>query len=398
MAEPTLGAPERRRVLVAILVYNGRAFVPRALASAAQLRRTSRHDVDVLVLDDASPDPGWTSELRDICEHLGLGFYASPRNLGIPRNMNLGLLRAEAAGYDHVVILNSDVVLPANMIDGLLAVAATDPKIASVTAWSNNASIFSLPNDDADRFLADAPTVDAVSRFLAEEFDDEPIDVPVGVGFCMCISKEAIAEVGLFDPVFGRGYCEEVDWCRRAVSLGWRNVLAPSVFVYHIGSASTRLAGLLAPGEQTVHTHEEIVDQRHPDYRGEVAAWHAKGGVEAVVERGLRGLVAAAAAERGYVLDATWLRREPEDHSDDRVRITINPDGPSPLVEASAHGWRCAIPVGPDGILAAVGGFVGCPPSQVRILDRGSVATALEADALATGVPVHSLRRYPERV
>ena len=398
MAEPTLGAPERKRVLVAILVYNGRAFVPRALASAAQLRRTSSHDVDVLVLDDASPDPGWTSELRDICEHLGLGFYASPRNLGIPRNMNLGLLRAEAAGYDHVVILNSDVVLPANMIDGLLAVAATDPKIASVTAWSNNASIFSLPNDDADRFLADAPTVDAVSRFLAEEFGDEPIDVPVGVGFCMCISKEAIAEVGLFDPVFGRGYCEEVDWCRRAVTLGWRNVLAPSVFVYHIGSASTRLAGLLAPGEQTVHTHEEIVDQRHPDYRGEVAAWHAKGGVEAVVDRGLRGLVAAAAAERGYVLDATWLRREPEDHSDDRVRITINPDGPSPLVEASAHGWRCAILVGPDGILAAVGAFVGCPPSQVRILDRGSVATALETDALAAGVPVHSLRRYPERV
>ena len=398
VAEPTLGAPERKRVLVAILVYNGRAFVPRARASAAQLRRTSSHDVDVLVLDDASPDPGWTSELRDICEHLGLGFYASPRNLGIPRNMNLGLLRAEAAGYDHVVILNSDVVLPANMIDGLLAVAATDPKIASVTAWSNNASIFSLPNDDADRFLADAPTVDAVSRFLAEEFGDEPIDVPVGVGFCMCISKEAIAEVGLFDPVFGRGYCEEVDWCRRAVTLGWRNVLAPSVFVYHIGSASTRLAGLLAPGEQTVHTHEEIVDQRHPDYRGEVAAWHAKGGVEAVVDRGLRGLVAAAAAERGYVLDATWLRREPEDHSDDRVRITINPDGPSPLVEASAHGWRCAIPVGPDGILAAVGAFVGCPPSQVRILDRGSVATALETDALAAGVPVHSLRRYPERV
>ena len=388
----------RQRVLVAILVYNGRAFVPRGLASAAQLRLTSRHDVDVLVLDDASPDVGWSEELREICERLGLGYYGTPRNLGIPRNMNLGLLRAEAAGYDHVVILNSDVVLPANMIDGLLAVAATDPKIASVTAWSNNASIFSLPNDEADRFLADAPTVDAVSMVLQDEFGDQAVDVPVGVGFCMCISKEAIAEVGLFDPVFGRGYCEEVDWCRRAVSLGWRNVLAPSVFVYHIGSASTRLAGLLAPGEQTVHTHEEIVDQRHPDYRGDVEGWRARGGVDAIVERGLRRLVATAAAERGYVLDATWLRREPEDHSDDRVRITINPDGPSPLVEATANGWRCALPVGPDGILAAVGSFVGCPPSQVRILDRGSVAAALEVDALAAGVPVRALRRYPERV
>lgn len=385
-------------MLVAILVYNGRAFVPRALASASALRLTSRHDVDVLILDDASPDPGWSEELQGICARLELGYYVSPRNVGIPRNMNLGLLRAEAAGYDHVVILNSDVVLPANMIDGLVAVSASGPNIASVTAWSNNASIFSLPNDDADRFLADAPTVDSVSHVLQEEFGDQAVDVPVGVGFCMCISKEAIAEVGLFDPVFGRGYCEEVDWCRRAVSLGWRNVLAPSVFVYHIGSASTRLAGLLAPGEQTVHTHEEIVDQRHPDYRGDVQQWRAEGGVDSIVARGLRRLVATAAAQRGYVLDATWLRREPEDHTDDRVRITINPDGPSPLVEASANGWRCELPVGPEGILAAVGDFVGCPPSQVRILDRGSVASLLELDALAAGVPVRSFRRYPERV
>ena len=385
-----------------MIVYNGSAFVPRAVISAARLPQRSACDVDVLVLDDASPEPGWSDELEALCVTLRVGYYRSPRNLGIPRNMNLGLLRAEAAGYDLVVILISDVVVPANLADGLHAVAATDPTIASVTAWSNNASIFSLPNDSdgapAGSVLTDDPTVDEVSATLADEFGATAVDVPVGMGFCMAVTKAAIAEVGLFDPVFGRGYCEEVDWCLRAASRGMRNVLAPSVFVYHMGSASTRLAGLLGAGEQTVQVNEEIVDQRYPTYRSDVAVWDAKGGVRDVVARGLRRLLRDAASTRGYVVDATWLRRAPADPTDARVQITVNPDGPSPLVEAAGQGWRCPIPSGAAGILAAIGDFVGCAPNQVRILDRGPVADRLAADARLAGGELRMENRYPERV
>ena len=385
-----------------MLVYNGRAFVPRAVASAARLPECSECDVDVLVLDDASPEPGWSDDLETLCATLGVGYYRSPRNLGIPRNMNLGLLRAESAGYDLVVILNSDVVVPANLADGLYAVAATDPAIASVTAWSNNASIFSLPNDSDDftsgSTLTDVPTVDAVSATLADEFGVLAVDIPVGMGFCMAVTRAAIDEVGLFDPVFGRGYCEEVDWSLRAGGRGKRNVLAPSVFVYHMGSASTRLAGILGAGEQTVQVNEEIVDQRFPAYRADVATWDAAGGVRDLVARGLHRLLRDAAVTGGYVVDATWLQREPPDATDARVRITVNPDGPAPLVQVAAQGWRCPIPVGDAGILAAIATFVGCPPSEVRIHDRGRLAERLADDARLAGVGVRLANRYPERV
>ena len=391
-----------------MLVYNGDTFVPRAIESMARLQgmpgetgpcgKLRSHIVDALVLDDASPAPGWSDALAEQCQQLQVGYYRTPRNLGIPRNMNLGLLRGEAAGYDYVAILNSDVIFPANMVEGLVAAAESRPGIASVTAWTNNASIFSLPNDDPDRWLADINTVDSISATLAAEFGAETVEIPVGVGFCLFISARAISEVGLFDPVFGRGYCEEVDWCCRAVAAGFTHVLAPGVFVYHIGSATNRVAGLLQPGEHTVHTNEAIIDQRHPDYRDRVSGWEAAVGLAPTVNRGLRALVQQAATEHGYIVDATWLRRQPLDPTDRRVRISINPDGPTPLVEAVVDGWRCAVPVGTEGILAGISAFIGCAPSEVRLLDRGTIAAALSADAALAGVPVQSLRRYPERV
>ncbi len=399
-ANPT-GA-DRRRVLIAMIVYNGRAFVPRAVESAARLQRLSAHTVDVLVLDDASPDPGWSEALEALCGEQQVGYYRSPRNLGIPRNMNLGLLRAEASSYDYVVILNSDVIVPANMADQLVSAAERPSpdgrRVASVTAWSNNASIFSMPNEDADRFLANQRTVDQVSEDLAREFADEVVALPVGMGFCLCISKEAINEIGLFDPVFGRGYCEEVDWCCRATEAGWSHRLVPTTYAYHMGSATNRLAGLLQPGEQTVHTNEAIIDHRYPNYRSRVEAWETGGGVARTVERGLVGLVKEEARRHGYLVDATWLRRQPVDPFDQRVRISINPDGPASLVEATGGGWRCEVPLVDGAILAGIADFLGCPPTEVRLLDRGRISSQLAADAPLRGVPLRNLHRYPERV
>src|SRR5271165_3015164 len=103
------------RVLVALLVYNGEEYVGPCLRSLATLE-PEPHEVDVLVLDDASPAPGWSDRCRILAQSLGIGYYRTPRNLGIPRNMNLGMLRAVDAGYDAVVLLNSDTVAPRNMI------------------------------------------------------------------------------------------------------------------------------------------------------------------------------------------------------------------------------------------------------------------------------------------
>ena len=160
---PSAASRNGWRVLVALLVYNGEEFVGPCLDSLATLD-PGEHEVDVLVLDDASPAPGWSERCRSAAEAKGFGYYRTPRNLGIPRNMNLGMLRALDAGYDAVILLNSDTVLPRNLVATLVRPLIDDPSISSTTAWSNNVSIYSLPNDLPDRLGADAELVSWISE------------------------------------------------------------------------------------------------------------------------------------------------------------------------------------------------------------------------------------------
>jgi hypothetical protein len=210
--------------------------------------------------------------------------------------------------------------------------------------------------------------------------------------------------VGVMDPVFGRGYAEEVDWCCRATEAGYKHVLALSAFCFHMGSATTASAGLLMKGMRTVSTNEAIVDMRHPWYREALAQWPQRGLLDDTTARALRRLVVAAAQSRGVVIDATWLDRDETSNSevvvgpDPVVRVVVRPDGAEPVVEAQVDGWRLSIPVSGDGPMEAIAGLLGVTPSQVRLHDVGGVAGRLAVEAVASGVSVQRLVRYPERV
>jgi len=198
---PEASAPAR--TLVGVLVYGGAEFVPECLDSAARL--VVPGEVDVLVLDDCSPDVEWSRTIAERCAASGIGYYRSPRNMGIPRNMNLALLRAVAERYDYVAVTNSDVIFPSNLVPAMVATAQSDPAIASVTAWSNEASSFSIENVDPSGTFVSTESVDRVSTLFERHFRGRAVDLPVGVGFCMLMPVPMVDTVGLFDPIFGRG-------------------------------------------------------------------------------------------------------------------------------------------------------------------------------------------------
>lgn len=384
-----------QRCLLAILVYNGWSFVPECLQSAARLCQATPN-LDVLVLDDCSPEPGWSDELRTICATLQLGYYRSPRNLGIPRNMNLGLLRALDAGYDYVVIANSDLVFPENAVRRMIAVAESDPAIGSVTAWSNNVSVYSLVNPGQSTLVARPDTVDWISEVMAGEFDLAAVDVPTGVGFCMMMPVPVVRKVGLFDPVFGRGYCEEVDWCLRSLSLGYRVTLTPAVFIFHSGQGSTEQAGLLRTGDTTVWANERIIDLRYPLYRSQIDSYLASGMQDVLQERASRRLVLDGARLWGYVIEASWLPHGSTDP--DLVHFTVEPDGRHPLVQAEFIGFQASFPVDAGRVVSQLGALVGRPPQRVTAFDRGNTTDLLAREAAEGRLPFHDSIGYPARV
>jgi GT2 family glycosyltransferase len=389
------GSEPSWRILVALLVYNGEEFVGPCLSSLARLE-TGSHSADVLVLDDASPAPGWSERCREMATDLGFGYYRTPRNLGIPRNMNLGLLRAVDAGYDAVILLNSDTILPSNLIPTLIRPLIEDSSISSTTAWSNNSSVYSIPNSDPDHLAEDPKIIDWISERLDEEFDGQAIPVPSGVGFCMVIPTKKIEEVGLMDPVFGRGYSEEIDWCLRSHTLGHQSVLVPSCFVYHAGSGITKAEGLVGDGDHTVDAHQAIIDQRYPLYTSQLIALSASSIVDGMRERGLRRIIISAARQNGYRLETSRLHQQPRDL--DVVRFRIDPDGSVPVITAAYEGFETSFAVGEGGVLSTVESIVGRPPNEIRIFDRGQVSHEIEADETTRTIPVRHRSPYRERV
>jgi GT2 family glycosyltransferase len=385
----------RVRVLAAILVYNGRDFVPACIESVARLRAAATAQVDILVLDDCSPEEGWSEELAQRCEALGIACYRSPRNLGIPRNMNLAAGWALSRSYDHLLLLNSDVVVPANLADVLTDVAATQPSVGSVTAWSNNASLYSVPNDGVDHSYAAPDLVDWSATQLGEEFGSFALDVPTGVGFCMLLPTPAIRRVGLLDPLFGRGYCEEVDWSLRARALGFRSLLAPGTFVYHRGQGSTVAAGLIGLDQTSVAYHERIVDFRHPDYRSQLVDFVCSGVLPPLLERGARTLVRAAAMQWGYTVEATGLRRPPPGRS---VRFVTDLGGGPPSFTGHFAGFTARFEVAREAPLASLVAVLGRLPDRVALYQRGASADRLAEESLAADVALDDRTSYPERV
>ena len=383
-------------MLIAVLVYNGRDFVPACLDSTVALQAGGR-DVDVLVLDDCSPDEGWSHELRERCAGHGVGYYRSPRNLGIPRNMNLALLRALEGSYDYVMLLNSDVVVPLNLLDGMIGAAESGPAIASVTAWSNNVSVFSIPNHDDSATLLRQDVADWVSLQLQDQFGPVAFDLPTGVGYCLLMPVSVVAEVGLMDPVYGRGYCEEVDWCLRSHARGYRSVLAPSTFVFHHGGRSTTEAGMVSGLHRTVADHERILDLRYPAYRGDVEAFLTADPLASLVARALWVIVIGAAQRWGYEVEARRLAGGPaEPAAAEVVRVVVDPGRPDTAV-ADYRGFRLSLPVADGDVATTLRDTFGGPPLGVSVFDRGPLDMEWAA-SFGSHVPARDLFGYPERV
>ena len=252
--------PEAVSVAVVIPVYRGLDETKRCLDSV--LAHRGRVPVEVLVVDDCSPD----AQIRDWLDALAargeITLLRNGTNRGFVASVNRGMLEA---GSRDVVLLNSDTEVPANWLERLVGHAYSGKQIGSVTPFSNNATICSwpaLPGGD----LPAGVLLAAVDAACQAANRGRQVELPTAVGFCMYIRRDCLDAVGPFDEdAFGRGYGEENDFCMRAQAAGWKHVLACDTFVYHVGETSF--------GKDSPHRAAawEVLTRRHPGYPAAVA-------------------------------------------------------------------------------------------------------------------------------
>lgn len=249
------------QVDVIMPVYRSRALTLRCINSVLSAHNETPYQI--IVIDDASPEPELKRDLETLAEKGWISLVANRSNRGFVATANRGMrLHLDR----DVILLNSDTEVYDGWLDRLHHHAYANEQAGSVTPLSNNATICSYP-----RFLHDNPyplelPYSDLDRLCSEVNAGSVVRAPTGVGFCMYIRRQAINEIGFFDEsAFGRGYGEENDWCQRAMEAGWNNLIAADVFVRHFGGASFQ-------GEQTKRVRHALrtMARRHPTYLKQV--------------------------------------------------------------------------------------------------------------------------------
>jgi GT2 family glycosyltransferase/glycosyltransferase involved in cell wall biosynthesis len=221
----------------------------------------------LLVLNDASPEPRLTEELHKLSEGGLFKLLTNETNLGFVGTVNRAFAQCPSGD---IVLLNSDAIVFDHWLDRLANAAKDNDatfKIGTVTPFSNNATICSYPffaQDNNDRLEIDFAELD---RLFARANAAQTAEIPTAVGFCMLIKRACLEQVGHFDEAaFGKGYGEETDFCLRATKLGWKHVVAGDTFVRHLGSASFG-----ADKAKHLGLGEAVIKERYPFYEKLIA-------------------------------------------------------------------------------------------------------------------------------
>jgi N-acetylglucosaminyl-diphospho-decaprenol L-rhamnosyltransferase len=222
------------RCSVLIVSFNTCELTLQAIGSVAALP-----DIETIVVDNASRD-GSAAAIAERFPHVRL--VRSDRNLGFAGGVNRAACEA-AGGF--LLVLNSDARLQPGALDRMLELMRGEPRAALVAPalvypdGRAQSAAFAFPG--LLQLVLDLHPINRLmeSRANGRIRASQPRRIDHPLGACMLIRRDAWQQVGGLDEGYFM-YLEEIDWCRRAQSLGWQIWHLPQAVAIHHGGASTR--------------------------------------------------------------------------------------------------------------------------------------------------------------
>jgi GT2 family glycosyltransferase len=231
-AEPPvaeLPAPRFRGIAsIVMLSWNAAQFTRIAVDS---IRAVTRYPYEIVIVDNGSDEA--THAVLDGLAADGddVRIVYNGRNLGFGGGMNVGMRHARG---DVVVLLNNDVVVTQGWLEDLVGAMEVRRTVGCTAPRSNHVASSQIVS-------AEYGDIEAMRGFAAErrrKFRGQGYALDRVVGFCLCLDRRVIDEVGGFDPAYGIGNYEDDDLSLRMRGAGWGIFVCDDVFIHHYGSVS----------------------------------------------------------------------------------------------------------------------------------------------------------------
>ncbi len=291
----------KKAVSIIVPIYSDWPSLKDCLKALAETVDLAKHKV-MLVNDNGPEADQLEADIKNfIKSRRGFEYYRNSKNLGFVGTCNRAALELDKTGND-MLLLNSDTIPTPGWLDEMISVLNSSSKIATVTPRTNNATLATIPLWSVHQKGISPKKSFALFEKLKSELPRQN-EIPTGHGFCLLIRRKLINNFGLFDPVFGKGYGEENDFCQRVIKKGYINVLANHAYVYHLEARSftaERKARL-------IETNLKIIWQRYPNYRQDVRNYMAQATTEErVLEKKLG--INTAPSKLSQFLSKIWRR------------------------------------------------------------------------------------------
>ncbi|HEV2737360.1 MAG TPA: glycosyltransferase family 2 protein [Candidatus Elarobacter sp.] len=231
---PNAAAPRFRGIAsIVMLSWNAAEFTKLAVES---IRAVTRYPHEIIVVDNGSGEPT-LSVLASLAVEHGVRIVYNGRNLGFGGGMNVGMAHARG---DVVVILNNDVIVTEGWLEDMVGAMESRRTVGCTAPRSNHVAseqILAVPYADdvaMHRFAGARRRALRGRGYVAHRV----------VGFCLCIDRTVIDEIGGFDPRYGLGNFEDDDLAVRIRAAGWGIFVCDDVFIHHFGSVSFKANAL----------------------------------------------------------------------------------------------------------------------------------------------------------
>jgi GT2 family glycosyltransferase len=226
------GAEPVNKALVVVPTYLTKEQDLQTTVEALDSVVKTQERVDLLCVDDGSPEAGLVDGLGGACERMGFELHRKTVNNGFSKTVNIGLQRALDRGQ-HAVLMNADVEIqtPGWLRKFIACQDARHQQAAVIGA------LLLFPNGTIQHagvyFSNLTRTFDHLFKFgpgnLPEALEKRVCPV---TGAFQFIRHSTLEKVGLYDEDFWMGW-EDVDYCLRVFLADEQCVFEPEVRAYH---------------------------------------------------------------------------------------------------------------------------------------------------------------------